>query len=98
MDGVDDTIAFASPSLGTVGVVGATVLSTCLGLHTLAAGTMGHSLLNDSSLSFSASCCTFSWFLMRCNLLFCDLDNPGGDVYPRFYSCRLCWPAKRRGL
>ena len=23
---------------------------------------------------------------------------PGADVYTRFYSCRLCWAPKRRGL
>src|SRR4051812_14759100 len=78
MEDVEDTIAVASFSFGGVGIAEAIILSICLGLHTFVAGTMGRVSLNHSSLSFSASCSTLSWFLMCCNLLLCDLDRLGG--------------------
>src|SRR4051812_43472781 len=36
---------------------------------------------------------TINWLIERA-----PENSSGADVYGRFYSCRLCWASKRRGL
>src|SRR4051812_24104781 len=74
---VDDEIGAAVSSVGGVGVAminaEAVRFSFFLGFHTCFGCTMGQLSLNNLSLCFSTSCSSFSWVLMRWNLLLCAL-------------------------